>query len=216
MGFAEIRNLVLAKAVFGSFRQLKKNNDYDMRKFWEHSFLCGLAATIIAADQKQDACDFFIAGLIHDIGKLVFFMELPEQFLKTVTATSHPPFMTFYKEKEILGISHDEAGRMLLNKWLFPENLISAVGFHHRPLDAKKAPVFPAVVNAADMLVHTMETAAGKNMDPSVLKLVFHPEIVTLLNLHKITWNTDTYEKHKEALNIQKQEKADMLSLLLS
>jgi len=77
LGFNEIRNLVLSKAVFNNFKNLTKNSQFDIRNFWEHSFLCGLAGKIIAADLHKDPNECFMAGLIHDIGKLIFYLELP-------------------------------------------------------------------------------------------------------------------------------------------
>ena len=73
LGFKEIQNLVLAKAVFNSFKNIQKNGPFNINKFWEHSFLCGLLSKIIANDIKKDNNEFFVAGLIHDIGKLIIF-----------------------------------------------------------------------------------------------------------------------------------------------
>jgi len=84
LGFNEIRNLVLSKAVFNNFKNLTKSSQFDIRIFWQHSFLCGLAGKIIASDLHEDRGECFMAGLIHDIGKLIIYLELPEEFLKIV------------------------------------------------------------------------------------------------------------------------------------
>lgn len=225
LGFTEIRNLVLSKAVFSSFKHLKKSDKYDIQQFWEHSFFCGLASKIIASDLKPEAkpeskpevkiekSDFFIAGLIHDIGKLICFMEMPQFFLKLIEVSEKHPYKVFLYEKKVLGITHNQIGMMLLKKWLFPENLLSAVGYHHNPAKAEDALIYPLVVNAADMVVYI---AQNKKQDPDLMKASLNPELVNLLNLNKITWNPDTIEKYKETLDTQKQENADMLKMLLS
>jgi len=68
LGFKEIRNVVIARAVFDSFKHLKKDKQFNINSFWEHSFVCGIVAKVIAQDMKYPANEFFIAGLIHDIG----------------------------------------------------------------------------------------------------------------------------------------------------
>ena len=70
LGFDEIRNLVISTALFNNFRRLKVSSSFSMKKFWEHSFVCGLAARIIAKEMKLSEGDLFVAGLIHNIGKL--------------------------------------------------------------------------------------------------------------------------------------------------
>lgn len=82
LGFKEVRNLIISAVIFESFMKAEKMGNYDIGKFWKHSFVCGLAAKVIAADLKKASNEFFVAGLIHDIGKLVIYITSPHDFFE--------------------------------------------------------------------------------------------------------------------------------------
>ncbi len=216
LGFTEIRNLVLSKAVFNSFKNLKKGSQFDMKKFWEHSFLCGLAGKIIAADLKEDGNECFIAGLIHDIGKLIIYIEMPDEYSQIIEAAADQPFKSFKEEKKVLDVSHDQLGMVLLKKWMFPENLLSAVGFHHKPQKAEGQSIFSMIINAADLLSQPLKISDNEEVDMDFIKINISPETIKLFETHGITWDTATIIKYINELNIQKEIMADSLNLLLA
>jgi len=216
LGFNEIRNLVLSKAVFNNFKNLTKSSQFDIRKFWEHSFLCGLAGQIIASDLKEDSGECFMAGLIHDIGKLIIYLELPEEFLKIVEAAGNSPFNVFQEEEKMLGVTHAHLGMMLLKKWMFPENLVSAVGFHHHPQEKESSSVFPIIIHAADLLVHYTEISDDEGANFDFLNNVFYPELMSLFKAQGIDWNSEVLEKYVEELKIRKEAAEESINLLLS
>lgn len=215
LGFTEIRNLVLAKAVFNSFKNLKKGSKFDIRKFWEHSFICGIAAKIIATELKRPGNEFFVAGLIHDIGKLVIFMAMPDDFSKIIEASEPLIFNTYKAEKDILGVTHDEIGMALVKKWTFPENLITAVGFHHRPAEAAKQSFFCFVVYVADLLAHLNEFENSEDKEPLLKEKDIYPEIIKLSQSQNIEWNESDLKRFQDELAKKKEEEAGTLSLFL-
>ncbi len=214
LGFSEIRNIVLAKAVFSSFRQVENSEGFSIDGFWEHSFLCGIAAKITAENLRLNASDFFMAGLIHDIGKLIFFLEIPGKLLEAIEAPAQMPFKMFENEKKYIGISHDKAGMLLLNKWLFPENLLSAVRYHHCPGKAKTLPAFPAIVHAADIMAHQLEAGQDTDADMSPVKILTSQEMISLLDSCKIQWNQGIIQTVMEQFTTQKKESVNRLKEL--
>ena len=162
LGFKEIRNMVISTVAFESFKNFKQDDKFDINKFWRHSFCCGLAAKIIAVDLKSSSNELFVAGLIHDIGKLVMYIAFPVEFLKLVDMMSplKLKYTAFEAEKNVFEMIHDEVGMKLLRKWMFPESLITAVGFHHHPQEADKKSPFPIIVHVADILTHVYEMQA--------------------------------------------------------
>lgn len=216
LGFTEIRNVVLAKAVFSSFKNLRKDRQFDIGKFWEHSFLCGLAARTIATDLRGDSNELFVAGLIHDIGKLIVWMALPMEFYKIIDTAGSSKLMTFRAEKSILGVTHDELGMKLLTRWMFPENLVTAVGFHHRPQEAKRHSLFSLVVHISDLVAHLSEVPDGGEDDTFLKEALSHPEIIKMSRSHGLEWNSSAVEKLREKLARRKEEEAGALSLFLS
>lgn len=152
LGFEEVRNVVIGKAVFASFQKLNKSNRHNIQTFWEHSFTCGLAAKILATHLGYSQSELFIAGLIHDIGKLAMLMTFPHDYSPLLELSEPYQFQSIIKENEIFSISHDEIGMRLLKRWHFPEALIMAIGYHHRPQQAPTHKTFPLIVQMADIL----------------------------------------------------------------
>ncbi len=215
LGFNEIQNIVLTKAVFNSFKQINTHKWFDIRRFWEHSFLCGLAAKIISSKTPLAKNELFISGLIHDIGKLVIYLSQPEDFKRIVEASFELNFRTTEAEKKIVGITHEEIGASLLKRWMFPQNLLTAVEFHHRPENATQMTSFAIVIFLADYIAHQYE--AYKND----MHLDFKMEHLKMANVFKIagTNNIDISFKEMDAYKLALVEKAeeesDVLNLLL-
>ncbi len=217
LGFAEIRNMVLAKGLFSSFKGLKEGDRFDINRFWEHSIVCAISARIMAVDFGRSGGDLFVAGLIHDIGKLAMYMWFPTEFSKIIEAAEDLKLDSFQAEKEILGLTHGEVGMALLDRWLFPGNLISAVGFHHRPRDAEKERLFPLMIHMADLLAHLSACGNGENDERSRLKKdLFSSEIKHMCESLGIVWNDSALARSHQELMKQKEGKAEFLALLLS
>ena len=178
--------------------------------------MCGLAAKTIATDLRGDRNEFFVAGLIHDIGKLIMWMALPMEYLQIIDTAGSSKLMTCRTEKSTLGVTHDELGMMLLKRWMFPENLITAVGFHHRPHEAKKHALFSLVVYISDLVAHLSE-APDSGEDGALLHdALSAPEIVKMSRSHGLEWNASAVDKLREKLVRRKEEEAGTLSLFVS
>jgi len=217
LGFAEIQNMALAKGVFDSFKNLKKGNQFDINRFWEHSFLCAISARILAVDFRSPRNDFFLAGLIHDIGKLAMVMWFPAQFSRIIEIAGPLNLRTYPAEKEVLGMTHEDVGMALLDRWLFPNNLISVVGFHHRPREAGNQRLFALVVHIADLLAHLNGCGDNeKNCKNSLGKSLFSAEIANMCESQGIEWNGSVLEKVNQELMRRKEEEAGFLDLLIS
>ncbi len=215
LGFKEIRNMVISTVAFESFKNIKHDNKFDINKFWRHSFCCGLAAKIIAVDLKSSSNELFVAGLIHDIGKLVMYIAFPVEFLKLVDMMSplKLKYTAFEAEKSVFEIIHDEVGMKLLKKWLFPENLITAVGFHHHPLEADKKSPFPIIIHVADILAHVYEMQEEDEEDNSLDSELFYSDIVTLSRSFGIDWNVSDLSRFQLALAESIRKEADTMKL---
>ncbi|MBO1223816.1 MAG: HDOD domain-containing protein [Candidatus Scalindua sediminis] len=216
LGFQEVRTLVISTVVFESFKNIERNAKFDIRKFWKHSLVCGLAAKIIATDLGNKSNEFFVAGLIHDIGKLVIYITLPDEFSKVeeTASTLKLKFMNFQIEESILGITHDEVGLRLLEKWMFPENLLTAVGFHHRPQETDKKSLLPIVTHIADMLAHIYEMQADGEGEGNLLKVEsLCPGIIKMAKSYGIEWNEADLNRLQQAVTESVAKETDTLSL---
>lgn len=212
LGFKEVRNLIISAVIFESFMKAEKMGNYDIGKFWKHSFVCGLAAKVIAADLKKASNEFFVAGLIHDIGKLVIYITSPHDFLKLVETAKHLKlkFKAFEAEKEIVGMTHDEVGMRLLKKWLFPESLLTAIGFHHRLQETDKRSLLPVVVHIADIFAHLYEMQTAGGVDDLVMTETLYPDIIKRAQLYGIVWDESDLNRLQQAFaeSIEKEAAA--------
>ncbi len=213
LGFRAIRNIVLAKSVFESFRNVGFEKKFDIRTFWEHSFLCALAAKVIAEKLKAEKSDFFVAGLIHDIGKLIIYITFPIKFME-ILELAGPIGPNYHKaERKVLGITHDEVAMALLNRWLFPEKLVEAVGFHHRPCLSQESFLFPGTIYAADLLVY----GSGVNEQGKPLrKEVISSEAFEKLHSLGMKWDETDFDELFQALEGKKEEELETLRIIIS
>jgi len=133
LGFTGIRNLALG---FGSVEALKKmGGGMDMTKFWHHAMITGAACQSLVPHLKRriDPEEAFISGLMHDIGKLVLNLRVPEQFDEIVQIVYNENRPFHLTELEILGYDHAQVGAMLINKWKLSDSLEFVILNHHNP-----------------------------------------------------------------------------------
>ncbi len=152
LGFNEVQRIALTKALINSFSKLARQHKTFIDRFWQHSFICGMAARVIARDQHITPEIAFMGGLIHDIGKLIMLQTFAEDYSPEQWMAGLSNEQTLYEELQMFSFTHDILGGQLLEKWFFPENLITAVAYHHRPEEAVREKAFAHVIQLADFL----------------------------------------------------------------
>ncbi len=104
----------------------------DMQSFWSHSIGCGVAARLLAqARGQQQPESFFVAGLLHDISRLLIYTQLPVHGLHLLTEAKRRQVSVRSLEEETLGFTHDRLSAELLRSWLCPKELVERVEYHH-------------------------------------------------------------------------------------
>lgn len=192
LGFEEIKNIVIGKAIFASFPKMTRETRHNVGLFWEHTFTCGLAAKIIAEQLRLSVSELFLAGLIHDIGKLAMFLAFPESYPLLKASTGITPQDLLGEERRAFTVSHDQAGLMLAKKWLLPQRLAMAVGYHHDPRRAPAHHHYPLIVQIADTLA--LIYASPGNFRPEDIAKIFNdflPETQILWRELGLPWNDD-------------------------
>ena len=133
-----------------------------LRGFWEHSLGCAVAAGAIAkATGRKSPEEVTAAGLLHDLGKVVLYKELPDVFERVVAGTRAGNRTFRDVEQSLLGMDHCEIVAPLVEKWHFPACLAEPIVFHHRPLRASTARHETAIVHVADILVRALGYGSG-------------------------------------------------------
>lgn len=133
LGLDLMSSLALGIGVFSQFEG-KNQTSATLSKLWNQSIVVANLAKAIAKDQNPEiANDAFTAGLLHEIGKVVLAVNLPEEVekveeLKTGENLSEPE-----AERRIFQTTHAEIGAYLLGLWGLPHRVVEAVAFHHNP-----------------------------------------------------------------------------------
>ncbi|HIE32504.1 MAG TPA: HDOD domain-containing protein [Thermodesulfobacteriaceae bacterium] len=147
LGFNVIRTLVITASIF----EIMQSRDIGL---WEHSLGVAAVSGILAKKLEiPNPEEVAIAGLLHDLGKVVERASLPEDYkaIQNLVEAGGIPWRE--AEREILHMDHAEIGGYLLNRWNLPERLIEPVAFHHEIKKAKKFQLETAVIQLADILV---------------------------------------------------------------
>jgi HD-like signal output (HDOD) protein len=163
LGFSTVKNVVLTASIFDAFRKQGTGIDgFDLEQFWLHSIACGAAAQSIAkitgSNQKEEC---FIAGLIHDIGKIILCQYLPEDFHEAYTHARNNSILFFESEKKLFDVTHQEIGGFLTERWNLPKDLQNAVKFHHDPSPSLEHYMMISIVHCADIMVRALDCGNG-------------------------------------------------------
>lgn len=165
VGIAELRNLTLAMAAVEVFGGLE-NEHFDMLGFWRHSVYCALVARFLAKQAHVlHAERLFIAGLLHDVGRLLIFSLLQDESARIQQRMEQGEEVCAAERKE-LGFDHAQVGYELLSLWQIPKELRIAVAFHHLPEVAEEARLEATLVALANQIAHQVEALAKKNVSP--------------------------------------------------
>ena len=183
LGVDTVRNLGISISVQQVFRRVETNGLLSIDRFWHHSYLNALLAQKIAtATAYPDPSEAYLAGLLHDIGKLLMWMAFPGKYapllLKGVRC--HNGRLAFL-EDEKLHVNHCEAGSWLCEQWRLPALLADAIRYHHHPIDeVEQALPLTKIACLADLLSHN-DTVDQESLDAADRFFQMSPEQVSSL-----------------------------------
>jgi len=157
IGLRELRGLVIAASAVEMFSAIPEESLNKVR-FWRHSLYCGVIARLLAEQCNVLHSErLFVAGLLHDIGKLIIAQRMPEVTKMVLDETQLSLRAEIEIEKEMLGFTHADVGRELMTAWNMPETLINSVSHHHTPEIAENGVVETCLVHIANCLTDEAE-----------------------------------------------------------
>ena len=156
VGTQQLRLLALASSTIRQFANLS-NQFVTMETFWRHSFSTAIVARTLAKLSKEHGSEqYFIAGLLHDIGSLIIYSTIPTLAKEAITHAKHKNIAVYQAERAIIGFDHAMVGSAVLNHWNLPEALVEAVSCHHDLGDLKIAPKQKAVTHLANIIANAI------------------------------------------------------------
>lgn len=174
LGFATLKNALLAAAVFDMFQV--GGTGFDLPGLWKHSVATASAAKLLAKRIRfPNSEKAFTAGLLHDIGKIMIARALPASLPAIVAAVRDEGFSVHDAEQKVVGLPHPAFGAWVMARWNLPSTLIEAVEFHHHPTRSQYAFDLAGIVYLANILTHRAAIGSGgddlpREMDPLVLE----------------------------------------------
>ena len=181
LGFNTVRNLTLSASMLDFLAPRGAAQVFDWRAYWEHCTAVAACARLLARHRGLPgtvAEEAFVAGLLHDIGKLFLGKYCPDLLAEVVLTAETFQVPMEEAEWRLMGTNHALLGQEIAEKWNFPASLAGAIGAHHQPEAWRDDPTLTYLVHAANVLTQWAGIGA---VDPAVQRL--HREVDAWLSL---------------------------------
>jgi putative nucleotidyltransferase with HDIG domain len=171
VGTEQIRHLAMATPVIEDFQKLAGNTPFPWRPFWQHCIAVALLtreiiSSLVAPNDQSD----YVAGLVHDVGKIVMAAAFPKHFLVIHRRVAEEPAHLPEVERTVLGMDHMELGGLYLRRMNFPAVLVEAAQFHHAPENARHEPAIAAAVQIANLVIRKHQLGCSGELRPVSLE----------------------------------------------
>ncbi|MDF1611293.1 HDOD domain-containing protein [Stygiobacter electus] len=158
IGRNEIKNIVLTLSIISSFSKRINLKGFRPIDLWAHSIAVGVISRNIAqALGEKKLENYFLAGILHDIGKIIFLEYAVEEYKKVFELAKKKEIIINDAEKQILGINHEEIGQLLAKKWRIPETIQNVILYHSKGSILKTPDFLVSIVHLSNIIAHILE-----------------------------------------------------------
>jgi len=162
LGFQVTQGLAMAAAVAPLLKTNLLGYEIEQEGLWKHSMLTAMTAKRLCQHRKLSYGDVaFTAGLLHDIGKLVITIYVQEVGDFLVEKVKEVKLSYVELEEKVIGYNHATVGGFLARTWFLPEDLVSAISYHHSPSLAPSYPELACVIHVANGLASLLGIGGG-------------------------------------------------------
>ena len=162
IGTDDLRNLVLMLSLVNASRNDVPTSTVNIEYIWQHGLFVGLLAGEFSKHLStpfHNSDRLFIAGVLHEIGRIIFSIKAPEQYSQLVNGVQDLRLPFYQLEKKYLGFAHNDVSSLLLQKWNFPRSLIEIVKFQYQPAESSEFILESALLLLANK--YSEETGLG-------------------------------------------------------
>ena len=178
LGFNTIRNAVVSISIIEAFSAKECMEGFDIADFWKHSVAVAVTSKHLAEKTGiHSTDDCFVAGLLHDMGKIVLLNHFKDLFQKVWCAVKNNGQSFYEAEKSRIKIDHTRIGGYLARKWQLPPGLTDAIRYHHDVKPGVSDPNLLKIIHASNIIVNTYTVNPGNNVEFSGI----HPDALNLV-----------------------------------
>lgn len=136
LGLENVKSMVLGFKVYQEGMR-GRGTQPNVEEVWRHGFAVATHARAIASLEDVGSLvieNAFLAGLLHDVGRLVLQTNLPNEYEQVIGLAKGQRLPVSEAEREIFGATHAQIGAYLLGQWGLRDAIVEAVAFHHEPM----------------------------------------------------------------------------------
>jgi len=164
IGTEQLHNLALATTIIANFKGIP-DKTLNMSLFWRHSMGVAIIARNLAIHCRESNPErFYLAGILHDIGRLIILENMPEEAHEIIARRNKVGGLLWQIEREVLGFDHGEVGAALSRSWNLPPSLEEIIGNHHNPGLSKRYPLETTIIHLADIIAKAMGLGSSGDM----------------------------------------------------
>jgi len=222
LGFNVLKSIVLSISVINLFNQ-KDRRALDFYTFWQHSIACAVCAKSIAAKiLPASAEDAFVAGLLHDLGKVIADQLICRhgEYNEVLEAMNGAGRDIIDIEQELVGIDHASIGKYLMERWNLPAHLGKAVGFHHSLVDITddiQTKRLCSIIHVADMVANHLGIGVNPIQTGFIDPTLLHQLGISSQDIQDISISlTDNISNISDELGIPRAEPKTYFEVLQS
>jgi len=155
IGSGALRRFALGSSISNLFSRTKLAKHFSLRRFNVHSVATATLLELLSEELPfESGEDAFLAGLLHDIGKLLVASSFPQQYDDILALTAVNGAALIEAERDILGIDHAELSSLAVSRWELSEAIQSAACYHHQPSESAGKPALSLGVHHADAYIN--------------------------------------------------------------
>ncbi len=162
LGLRQLRSVLCLHGTISSFYGFKVKTNWD--QFWHHSILTARLTEAIYPSFAEPSGNEYLAGLLHDSGRLFLQRIFVEEFSKTLTLMKTKGFASEAADLEVYGFSHADVSSNLCDRWGLGDRIVQAVHWHHEPT-SKEVPAESALLAAVLAVADLYANAYHVNLD---------------------------------------------------
>ncbi|MDP3070386.1 MAG: HDOD domain-containing protein [Opitutaceae bacterium] len=176
LGFVNVQGMILGLGAFDSIR----TDRLKLGGLWRHSVTTAAAARLLAERLGRRPDEAFTAGILHDIGKLIFAVQAGSDYQRVIDLERVAGASSLEAERTLLEFTHPEVGEMVAQRWNLPPRYVAAIAHHHAPAAAGDETTFCALIGLANQAAHAFAEAPAPLAPAREAERLAHLELLGL------------------------------------